>query len=120
MDNKEGGGVMRLKLFFRWYDLWVGAYVDMKGQAVYICPVPMLGVKITWGAAAMELDVDAIRKVLYTKLAGDYWVSAIDEKARTVKLPPAEFKRVCGYFDLKPLPAAIAIEAYGWRWVRVE
>lgn len=32
--------------FFRWYDLWVGAYVDTKGKALYLCPVPMLGVKV--------------------------------------------------------------------------
>lgn len=39
---------MRFQLFFRWYDLWVGAYVDVKGRCVYICPIPMFGVKVSW------------------------------------------------------------------------
>jgi hypothetical protein len=42
---------VRVKFFFRWYDLWVGAYIDTGGRAVYLCPLPMVGVKLTWGAA---------------------------------------------------------------------
>lgn len=34
--------------FFRWYDLWVGVFIDTKTPAIYICPLPMIGVKITW------------------------------------------------------------------------
>lgn len=37
---------MKVSLFFRWYDLWIGAYIDTKNRAIYICPVPCLGVKI--------------------------------------------------------------------------
>lgn len=39
---------MKISFFFRWYDLWIGAYIDHKTHAVYICPIPTLGVKITW------------------------------------------------------------------------
>ncbi len=39
---------MKIKAFFRWYDLWVGAYIDVSGGAVYICPIPMVGIKISW------------------------------------------------------------------------
>ena len=35
-------------LFFRWYDLWIGAYIDTKGRAVYLCPVPCFGIKVSW------------------------------------------------------------------------
>jgi hypothetical protein len=37
---------MRVTPFFRWYDLWVGVYVDTKNRAVYICPLLMVGIKI--------------------------------------------------------------------------
>lgn len=37
---------MNIQLFFRWYDLWIGVYIDTKNRAVYICPIPMIGVKI--------------------------------------------------------------------------
>ncbi len=40
--------VIRAEVFFRWYDLWIGVYIDTKGQAVYICPLPMVGVKLSW------------------------------------------------------------------------
>lgn len=36
------------QFFFRWYDLWVGVYIDTKNRAIYICPIPMFGVKFTW------------------------------------------------------------------------
>lgn len=37
-----------VSLFFRWYDLWVGAYIDTKNRTIYICPLPMVGVKVQW------------------------------------------------------------------------
>ena len=37
-----------ISLFFRWYDLWFGVYIDTRHNTVYICPVPMFGVKIRW------------------------------------------------------------------------
>lgn len=42
---------MRITPFFRWYDLWVGVYVDVAAGAVYICPLPMLGLKLSWAKA---------------------------------------------------------------------
>jgi hypothetical protein len=39
---------VKVSFFFRWYDLWIGAYVDTKGRTVYICPVPMFGVKVEY------------------------------------------------------------------------
>jgi hypothetical protein len=38
---------MKVKFFFRWYDIWVGAYIDKGNKTVYICPIPMFGVKIS-------------------------------------------------------------------------
>src|SRR4051812_45988377 len=52
---------MKLTPFFRWFDLWVGAYVDTKNRALYVCPLPMLGVKVEltpkWTAYAEGLHV---------------------------------------------------------------
>jgi len=39
---------MKIKPFFRWYDLWIGAYIDTANKSVYICLIPMFGVKISW------------------------------------------------------------------------
>ncbi len=36
----------RIEPFFRWYDLWVGMYIDTKNNVLYICPLPMIGVKV--------------------------------------------------------------------------
>lgn len=48
LDRIEYAPVISFVLFFRWYDFWIGAYIDTTNHAIYICPVPMLGVKITW------------------------------------------------------------------------
>jgi hypothetical protein len=37
-----------VKPFFRWYDLWVGIYIDTKNKAIYIIPIPMIGLKISY------------------------------------------------------------------------
>lgn len=36
------------EFFFAWYDLWIGAYWDRKVRVLYICPLPMVGVKLWW------------------------------------------------------------------------
>lgn len=35
-----------IKPFFRWYDLWIGGYIDTNNNAIYIIPLPMFGIKI--------------------------------------------------------------------------
>jgi len=38
---------LNIKLQLKWYDLWVGAYIDKPNRTVYICPIPMIVIKIT-------------------------------------------------------------------------
>lgn len=42
------GGLLLLgaRPFFRWYDFWVGVYYDQKERTLYICPLPMLGIRL--------------------------------------------------------------------------
>jgi len=35
-----------MSIFFAWYDFWIGWYFDRNGKALYICPLPMLVIKI--------------------------------------------------------------------------
>ena len=37
---------MKVAPFFRWYDLWIGAYWDRDARSLYVCPLPCLGVRI--------------------------------------------------------------------------
>lgn len=34
------------KVFFAWYDLWIGAYYDRKARYLYLCPLPTLVIMI--------------------------------------------------------------------------
>lgn len=38
----------QVKPFFRWYDLWVGVFIDTTNRIVYFCPLPMVGIKVYW------------------------------------------------------------------------
>lgn len=40
--------VRRFQVRFAWYDLWVGAYVDHKNAALYVCPLPTLLLTFRW------------------------------------------------------------------------
>lgn len=33
---------------FRWYDAWVGVYLDAQHGHCYVFPMPFLGVEIRW------------------------------------------------------------------------
>lgn len=35
-----------IKVLFKWFDLWIGIFIDKPTRAVYICLLPMLPVKI--------------------------------------------------------------------------
>ncbi len=43
--------IVEISGFFRWYDLWIGAFWDRKTRTLYVCPVPTLGIKIVFGRA---------------------------------------------------------------------
>lgn len=34
---------------FKWFDLWVGVFVDVAKKVVYVCLVPCVVLKIEWG-----------------------------------------------------------------------
>jgi hypothetical protein len=42
---------MKVSAFFRWYDLWIGAYWDKTNRTLYVCPIPMFGVRIAFAKA---------------------------------------------------------------------
>ena len=48
LDRIEHAPVVTFVPFFKPVDFWVGMYIDTKNRTVYICPLPMIGVKITW------------------------------------------------------------------------
>jgi len=37
-----------VKFMFRWYDLWIGLYIDTERGCVYICPFPCIVVRVSW------------------------------------------------------------------------
>lgn len=44
---------MRVRPFFRWVDLWVGAYWDRASRVLYLCPLPMVGLRLEFGGKAL-------------------------------------------------------------------
>ena len=43
---------MVIRIFFAWYDFWVGFYYDRTGQILYFCPLPML--VIAWHIGVVD------------------------------------------------------------------
>lgn len=42
----------RITVFFAWYDLWVGVFIDRPKRRVYVCLLPTLVVLLEWNNAA--------------------------------------------------------------------
>ena len=38
----------RIRFAFKWYDLWIGAYIDSEKRTVYICPLPCCVIAIDY------------------------------------------------------------------------
>jgi hypothetical protein len=39
----------KAKFFFRWYDMWIGAYYDRRDRRLFVCPLPMVGIVFDFG-----------------------------------------------------------------------
>jgi hypothetical protein len=39
---------MKVRFQFAWYDLWIGAYWDRKQRVLFVCPLPMLLVELSF------------------------------------------------------------------------
>lgn len=37
---------MKVTPIFRWYDLWIGVFIDVPSKRVYVFPLPMFGLRI--------------------------------------------------------------------------
>lgn len=40
--------VLKVRLLFAWYDMWIGAYIDRKNRRLYVLPLPTLGFVVEW------------------------------------------------------------------------
>lgn len=41
--------MVKIKLIFAWYDLWIGIFWDKNKKHLYIFPIPIVGIKIFFG-----------------------------------------------------------------------
>lgn len=48
MPENETRLRVKVEPFFKWFDIWFGVYIDREHKAIYICPIPTLGIKIQW------------------------------------------------------------------------
>jgi hypothetical protein len=40
---------VRITPIFRWYDLWIGLFIDRPNHRLYAFPIPCFGFKMDWG-----------------------------------------------------------------------
>lgn len=70
---------MKVRPFFRWYDLWIGVYVWWPARTLFICPLPMIGLRIEF---PRPIDYEAL-------------LSVIDEDTRLKRLSDKALVREC-------------------------
>lgn len=57
ITDKRGPHKSEVHVFFAWYDCWIGVYWDRTRKVLYICPLPMLCVRIrlsAWKQASLN------------------------------------------------------------------
>jgi hypothetical protein len=85
--------------FFRWYDLWVGAYYDRQDGYLYVCPLPMVGIKIRARRDSLverrliSKMASEIREEIDREIIAELKVSAIEKSE--------SFLEACNEYDKK-------------------
>lgn len=46
---------MKFKFLFRWYDLWIGCFINTDNHKIYVFPFPMIGLKIDYSKFHEEI-----------------------------------------------------------------
>ncbi len=80
--------------FFKPKDFWIGIYVDRQNCAIYICPLPMIGLKVWWWTeTSKEADF---------KRGGREAVGFIRECIKAGWTPEDAVKAAQNIFDYEP------------------
>ena len=74
---------LKIKPFFKWFDIWVGIYIDRAGKAIYICPIPTVGIKIWWWTETLTEAA---------KMAG--WKESVDYIEAHIKMDKDPLKAI--------------------------
>jgi len=40
---------MKIKPLCKWYDIWIGIFIDTNKKRIYILPLPCIGIVIEYG-----------------------------------------------------------------------
>ena len=48
MDVFDRVRCWQMKVFFAWYDFWVGCYWDRRMRVFYVCLLPMVVIRVSW------------------------------------------------------------------------
>lgn len=57
---------LKIEFIFAWYDMWIGAFWDKKKRALYVLPLPMVGVVIYWPQARLKVG-DVVKGYRHTQ-----------------------------------------------------
>jgi hypothetical protein len=45
---------MKIKIFFAWYDFWIGFYWSSNTNTLYFCPIPMITISFRFKMKSCE------------------------------------------------------------------
>jgi hypothetical protein len=76
--------LMKVKLLFAWYDLWVGLFIDKAKGKIYVFPIPMLGLVITYSTKKQKAD----KCIWCNALLTNQDINSACEKCRTAHIGP--------------------------------
>jgi len=82
--------VNRLRFFFAWYDLWIGAYFDRLNRQLYICPLPCCVIQVDLRTYYAIMGQTEKYKNTVVGITID---ETLMEHERLIKISKAEYQR---------------------------
>lgn len=73
---------MKIKLFFAWYDFWIGWFYDKNKRILYVCPIPMFVIKLDFGIKFKGINLSSVADKTVSvegrkSNEGDYYIESI-------------------------------------------
>lgn len=117
---------MNVSIYFKWFDFWVGWFWERRSRSLYICPLPMVGIKLCFCKHDQMLFVRNVHgdEIIHRSCRSLFWCPECDMVIGSQKLVyadvPEHERMVLNVRGAKVAATALLAQLQGLDWDKLQ